>query len=229
MVTVDPVALRTLSHTRAALKLSIALSLATLAILIGAALGQPAVRSVMAHGERVRQRKQRVVAHTHVFMLGRKQLTLGVWPAAARHVADLETGDRIPHHRRCRRGHGRRLRHQSSLAHARRYSRHEWLAHRGLADWLGTCAIRTSEVVVGLAGALPLLGVVLMAGAMAHFFAGLSRAGIAMSSNSKPLERLPDGVTAFNGWANRLLVVAFCAWAIVTAWYLIGQRRDMEN
>ena len=80
-----------------------------------------------------------------------------------------------------------------------------------------------------LAGALPLLGVVLMAGAMAHFFAGLSRAGIAMSSNSKPLERLPDGVTAFNGWANRLLVVAFCAWAIVTAWYLIGQRRDMEN
>ena len=65
---------------------------------------------------------------------------------------------------------------------------------------------------------LPLLGVVLMSAAMAHMFTALSRAGIAMSAESKPLDALPPGVVLFSGWANRLLIVSFCAWAIAVSW-----------
>jgi hypothetical protein len=64
---------------------------------------------------------------------------------------------------------------------------------------------------------LPWISVVLMAIAMALFFSSLSRAGIVMSANSKPLAELPAGVTAFGGWTNRLLIVTYCVWAIAAA------------
>lgn len=67
---------------------------------------------------------------------------------------------------------------------------------------------------------LPWISVVLMAVAMALFFASLSRAGIVITSGSKPLAELPAGVSAFGGWANRFLIVAYCAWAIAAAWSL---------
>jgi hypothetical membrane protein len=228
MVTVDPVALRTLSHTRAALKLSIALSLATLAIQLALHWASPQfdpswrMVSEYANGN-------------SAWLL---TLMFLCWAASSLLLV-----------------HGL-LRHATSLTLKLGIAfliiagigeamggafdiNHPW---HMLAAILGMNGLPIAALLIGwglarsghpkwlrLAGVLPLLGVVLMAGAMAHFFAGLSRAGIAMSSNSKPLERLPDGVTAFNGWANRFLVVAFCAWAIVTAWHLIGQRRDMEN
>jgi hypothetical protein len=64
---------------------------------------------------------------------------------------------------------------------------------------------------------LPWLSVVLMAFAMALFFASLSRAGIVITANSKPLAELPAGVMAYGGWANRLLILAYCAWSIGAA------------
>lgn len=65
---------------------------------------------------------------------------------------------------------------------------------------------------------LPWISIVVMAIAMGLFFASLSRAGIVIGPDSKPLAALPAGVVSFGGWANRLLIVAFCAWAIGAAW-----------
>jgi Protein of unknown function (DUF998) len=67
---------------------------------------------------------------------------------------------------------------------------------------------------------LPWISVVLMALAMAAFFAGLSRAGIEMSANAKPLTELPQGVVAIGGWTNRFLILTYCAWTIAAGWLL---------
>ncbi|MGQ0456202.1 MAG: DUF998 domain-containing protein [Hyphomicrobium sp.] len=58
-----------------------------------------------------------------------------------------------------------------------------------------------------------------MAIAMAIFFTSLSNAGVELSPESKPLEALPPGVVALGGFANRFLIVAYCAWAISAAWF----------
>lgn len=64
---------------------------------------------------------------------------------------------------------------------------------------------------------LPWISVVLMSIAMALFFAGLSRAGVVITPQSKPLTELPAGVMAIGGWANRFLIVSYCVWAIAAA------------
>ncbi|MEQ1650930.1 MAG: DUF998 domain-containing protein, partial [Hyphomicrobium sp.] len=55
---------------------------------------------------------------------------------------------------------------------------------------------------------LPWISIVLMAIAMGLFFSSLSRAGIVIGPDSKPLAALPAGVVSIGGWANRLLIVA---------------------
>lgn len=67
---------------------------------------------------------------------------------------------------------------------------------------------------------LPWISVVVMSIAMALFFTGLSRAGIVITPNSKPLATLPAGVLAIGGWANRFLILSYCIWAIAAAWCL---------
>jgi hypothetical protein len=57
----------------------------------------------------------------------------------------------------------------------------------------------------------------LMAATMALFLTSLSRAGIDVSAQSGPLTDLPEGVTACNGWANRLLFGASYLWLIIAA------------
>jgi hypothetical protein len=58
---------------------------------------------------------------------------------------------------------------------------------------------------------------VVMAVAMGVMFAGFKRAGIAMDPNAAPLERVPDGVVALGGYANRLLILCYVGWLIVVA------------
>lgn len=65
---------------------------------------------------------------------------------------------------------------------------------------------------------LPWIAWLAMAIAMAIFFTTLSNAGIELGPDSKPLDAVPPGVVALGGWANRLLIVAYCAWAIAAAW-----------
>jgi hypothetical protein len=59
------------------------------------------------------------------------------------------------------------------------------------------------------------ISLVVMAVAMGVMFAGFKKAGIAMGPNAAPLERVPDGVVALGGYANRLLVLCYVGWLIV--------------
>ena len=61
------------------------------------------------------------------------------------------------------------------------------------------------------------LSVVLMGASFGFFIAALKGVGIEVSPDAKPLTELPAGVTAFVGWANRLLILVYCAWVFVVA------------
>jgi len=61
------------------------------------------------------------------------------------------------------------------------------------------------------------ISLLLMTSAMGIMFSGLAKTGGQMT---------PD-VIAVGGWANRLLILAYCAWAITASWQLISiQKRD---
>ncbi|WP_209405245.1 DUF998 domain-containing protein [Pseudozobellia sp. WGM2] len=60
------------------------------------------------------------------------------------------------------------------------------------------------------------ISLILMAITMFLFFSTLKSAGIQYGPDSPPLKVLPEGVIGLNGWANRLLVLAYIAYPIVT-------------
>jgi len=69
------------------------------------------------------------------------------------------------------------------------------------------------------------LSLVLMAGAFALFFATYKQAGGDMSAGT-PITAIPAGVIAWMGWANRLLIIAYCVWVMTVAW-LAPKRRGV--
>jgi hypothetical protein len=86
-----------------------------------------------------------------------------------------------------------------------------------IAAVLVTLALRRTGVRIAMWPAhLSWISFVLMAATMVHFLASLSVAGIDVSTQSEPLSALPEGVTAYNGWANRLLFAASYLWLILT-------------
>jgi hypothetical protein len=99
----------------------------------------------------------------------------------------------------------------------------------GVAFAVGVPALPLAALLLTLAGRraglelswlvalLPLASVVLMAASMAILFSTLKTAGIDMAAQTGPLDALPPGVTAWNGWANRLLVVAYYLWVLHAA------------
>jgi hypothetical protein len=87
-----------------------------------------------------------------------------------------------------------------------------------IAAILMTLALRRSGADMAMWPAhLSWISFVLMAATMALFLTSLSRAGIDVSAQSGPLTDLPEGVTAYNGWANRLLFGASYLWLIIAA------------
>lgn len=85
-----------------------------------------------------------------------------------------------------------------------------------IAAILLTMAARRSGLdVPAWSAALPILSVVVMAVAMAQLFSSLKAAGVTMSANSQPLPALPEGVSAWNGWANRLVFATYYLWVIL--------------
>jgi hypothetical protein len=87
-----------------------------------------------------------------------------------------------------------------------------------IAAILLTIAARRSGLdVLAWSALLPILSAVVMAVSMAMLFSSLKSAGIAISGTSQPLAALPDGVSAWNGWANRLLFAAYYLWVILAA------------
>ena len=64
------------------------------------------------------------------------------------------------------------------------------------------------------------ISVLLMGIAFAILITTFTQAGGDMTSTDVPAT-LPDGVIAWVGWANRFLIVAYCAWVINVAWNAI--------
>jgi hypothetical protein len=62
------------------------------------------------------------------------------------------------------------------------------------------------------------ISIVLLTIAVMVLFDGFAKAGIDMSSGTAP-SSLPEGVIAFAGWANRLLILTYCIWMMTVAVY----------
>lgn len=60
------------------------------------------------------------------------------------------------------------------------------------------------------------LSFLLVGGSMALFMSTYAAAGGDLTAGGPPTS-LPDGTVALNGWANRLLIVCYCAWIAATA------------
>lgn len=85
-----------------------------------------------------------------------------------------------------------------------------------IAAILLTMAARRAGLDVPVWSAvLPILSVALMVVSMAMLFSSLKAAGITMAANSQPLSALPEGVSAWNGWANRLVFATYYLWVIL--------------
>lgn len=101
----------------------------------------------------------------------------------------------------------------------------------GLAAMIGIPSLCIAAVLVTLAmggrldiaappiwsAHLPWISFALMMAAMMMFFGALKAAGVEMSAQSEPLTVLPDGVTSYLGWANRLLFAASYLWVALTS------------
>jgi hypothetical protein len=64
------------------------------------------------------------------------------------------------------------------------------------------------------------ISVLLMGITFAILISTFTQAGGDMTSTEVPTT-LPDGVIAWVGWANRFLIVAYCAWVIHAAWQIL--------
>lgn len=64
---------------------------------------------------------------------------------------------------------------------------------------------------------LPWISFALMMATLMMFFGSLKAAGVDMSGQTEPLKVLPEGVTGYLGWANRLLFAASYLWVVLTS------------
>lgn len=65
------------------------------------------------------------------------------------------------------------------------------------------------------------ISLILMALSMFLLFSSLKATGIAYGPDSAPMSELPKGVIGVNGWANRLLVLCYISYPILTAKLLL--------
>jgi len=65
------------------------------------------------------------------------------------------------------------------------------------------------------------ISLVLMAATMFLLFSSLKSTGIVFGPDSPPLSELPKGVIGINGWANRLLVLCYILYPVLTAKILL--------
>ena len=83
-------------------------------------------------------------------------------------------------------------------------------------DWQGysaTMQVSTHAVWISL---------VFMAISMFLLFSSLKSQGIVYGPDSPPLTELPGGVIGINGWANRLLVLSYILYPVLTAKLLLS-------
>jgi hypothetical protein len=93
-----------------------------------------------------------------------------------------------------------------------------------LAAVVVTLALRRTGVHMAMWPAhLSWISFALMAATMTHLITSLTRAGIDVFAQSGPLADLPPGITAYNGWANRLLFAASYLWLILAGRVAAGR------
>lgn len=63
------------------------------------------------------------------------------------------------------------------------------------------------------------ISIILMAGTFALLISTFMQSGAEIPTDSRTVTALPQGVIALVGWANRFLILAFCAWVSLTAWF----------
>jgi hypothetical membrane protein len=73
------------------------------------------------------------------------------------------------------------------------------------------------------------ISIVLMAGTFALLISTFMQTGAEMPTDSRTVTSLPDGVIALVGWANRFLILAFCAWVSITAWFATKVKTNSQN
>ena len=65
------------------------------------------------------------------------------------------------------------------------------------------------------------VSILLMGIAFAVMMVTYAQAGGDMSASAEVVTTLPEGVIALVGWANRFLIVVYCAWVMTVAWLAI--------
>jgi Protein of unknown function (DUF998) len=104
----------------------------------------------------------------------------------------------------------------------------------GASFMLGVPAVPIAAMFIGynLSGANSLvfiasqatwISLVLMGVAMMVMMSGFKKSGIPMGPDATPPEKVPDGVIALAGYANRLLVICYVGWLMVVATFLLNQ------
>jgi len=71
---------------------------------------------------------------------------------------------------------------------------------------------------------LPWISFALMLGALAMFMSALKAAGVDLTAQTTPLSQLPNGVSGYVGWANRLLFASTYLWAALAALSVLKAR-----
>ena len=71
---------------------------------------------------------------------------------------------------------------------------------------------------------LPWISFGLMLGALAMFMSALKAAGVDVAAQSTPLTQLPQGVSGYVGWANRLLFASTYLWAALASLSVLRAR-----
>jgi hypothetical protein len=106
----------------------------------------------------------------------------------------------------------------------------------GLASFLGIGSLPVAALLISTslarteawsAAKRPLLwsahltwiSVILMAATFALLISTFMQTGAEMPADSTTVTTLPDGVIALVGWANRFLILVYCAWVTLTAWF----------
>ena len=95
-----------------------------------------------------------------------------------------------------------------------------------IAAVLITIALRRADVAAPpvWSAHLPWISFALMLGALAMFMSALKSAGVDMTAQTTPLTQLPEGVSGYVGWANRLLFASTYLWAALAALSVLRAR-----
>jgi hypothetical protein len=83
-----------------------------------------------------------------------------------------------------------------------------------------------SKKSLSLTAHLTWISVVLMGISFAILISTFMQTGAEMPTDSTTVTSLPDGVTAWVGWANRFLILVYCGWVMTAAWNAIKIARQ---